>query len=546
VLQAGALATLAGALRPGTPALAARPASLFEMDLDAHLQAAGAARAGGWQTTPVLRAPRRFDLIGLRWARGSHAEAEVRARRRGGRWTEWAPLADAAEHGPDHGRPVAGTDPAFVGAADEFQVRLRGAPRALRARFVRALPTATAARRLGRRLRRRRGYARAAQAGAPPPMIMRPEWGADAVPPREPPQYSAVHMALVHHTVNANDYGPEDSAGIVLGIARYHRDTHGWNDIGYNFLVDKYGQIFEGRAGGIDQAVVGAQAQGWNSTSTGIACIGDFTSVANTPEGMNALAQLIGWKLSVHGVPVQGTVTLTSIGGGENKYPAGTPVTFQRIGGHRDGCNTACPGNGLYGQLAALRVAAAQYAGTGLSIGTLKEIRGLVPVDISGALRFQDGSSAAGLPIALEFQAVGAYYEPFANVVTAADGTWRTTVTFPESGRVRAIFAGDAARGRLESLPQRVTVLAKLSVKVARRQFRFGKSFTVRGTAEPADTVRVVLQRRGRRRWVRERSRVLRVRKGNFKVKLRPRSRGRYRLVVQAGRVKRRRSLRIF
>jgi N-acetylmuramoyl-L-alanine amidase len=346
--------------------------------------------------------------------------------------------------------------------------------------------------------------------------------------------------------VNANDYGPEDSAGIVLGIARYHRNSNGWNDIGYNFLVDKYGQIFEGRAGGIDQAVVGAQAQGWNSSSTGIACIGDFSSVTNTPEGMNALAQLIGWKLSLHGVPVQGTVTLTSIGGAENKYPAGTQVTFQRIGGHRDGCNTACPGNGLYGQLDALRAAAAQYTGTGLSIGTVKEIRGLEPVDVSGALRFQDGSSPAGLPIALEFQAVGAYYEPLANVVTAADGTWRTTVTFPESGRVRAIFPGDAARGRLESLALRVTVLAKLSVTLKRRRFRFGKSFTVRGTAEPADAVRVVLQRRGRRRWVRERSRELRVRNGNFKMKLRPRSRGKYRLVVQAGRVKRRRKLRVF
>jgi hypothetical protein len=545
VLKAGALATLAGALRPGTPALAARPASLFEMDLDAHLHAAAAARAG-WRTSPVLRAPRRFDLIGLRWARGSHAEAQVRARRRGGRWTEWAALPDAADHGPDHSRPVAGTDPAFVGAADEFQVRLRGAPRALRARFVRALPTATAARRLGRRLRRRRGFARAAQAGAPPVMIMRPEWGADAVPPREPPQYSAVHMALVHHTVTANDYGPEDSAGIVLGIARYHRDTNGWNDIGYNFLVDKYGQIFEGRAGGIDQAVVGAQAQGWNSSSTGIACLGSFTSVTNTPEGMDAVARLIGWKLTIHGVPVQGTVVLTSIGGAENKYPAGSQATFQRIGGHRDGCSTACPGNALYGQLAALRAAAAQYAGTGLSIGTVGEIRGLKPIEVSGALRFQDGTSAAGLPIALEFQAVGAYYEPLASVVTAADGTWRTTVTFPESGRVRAIFPGDAARGRLESLPQRVTVLARLSVKLARRRYRFGKSFTVRGTAEPAETVRVVLQRRGRRRWVRERNRVLRVRKGKFKMKLRPRSRGKYRLVVQVGRVKRRRNLRIY
>ena len=85
-------------------------------------------------------------------------------------------------------------------------------------------------------------------------VITRTEWGGDSVPPRADPEYGAVQLAFVHHTVTANDYAPEDSAAIVLGIARYHRNSNGWNDIGYNFLVDKYGQVFEGRAGGIDVA----------------------------------------------------------------------------------------------------------------------------------------------------------------------------------------------------------------------------------------------------------------------------------------------------
>ena len=268
---------------------------MFELDLAG---APATAASAGWRTTGVLRAPRRFDLMGLVWAHGSHAEAQLRARRRGGRWTRWVTLHELGDHGPDRGRLPAGTDPAFTGAADEFQLRLRGAPRDLRARFVRAQPTA----RLATRLRRRR-RARRAQAGAPPAIIPRSAWGGDSVPPREPPIYGEVQLAFVHHTVTANDYTPEESPGIVLAIARYHRNSQGWNDIGYQFLVDKYGQIFEGRAGGIDQAVVGAQAQGWNSTSTGVACLGDFTSIAQTPEGMDALARLIGWKLSVHGVP---------------------------------------------------------------------------------------------------------------------------------------------------------------------------------------------------------------------------------------------------
>src|SRR3954471_8531360 len=151
VLQAGAVAAVAGVLRPTMPALAARPDSLFELALPRVCAGkASAAGAGGWRTTGVLRAPRRFDLMGLRWARGSHAEAQVRARRRGGRWTPWVTLHPAGDHGPDGGRPVPGTDPAFMGAADEFQLRVRGNPARLRARFVRAQPTANLAQRAAR------------------------------------------------------------------------------------------------------------------------------------------------------------------------------------------------------------------------------------------------------------------------------------------------------------------------------------------------------------------------------------------------------------
>jgi hypothetical protein len=540
------LAALAGALRPAPQAIAARPASLFEqrLDLGAHARASSA----GWWTSPVMRAPRRFDLIGLRWARGSQAEAQVRARRRGGRWTKWVTLHVTGDHGPDRGHVPAGTDPAFTGAADEYQLRLRGTPRALRARFVRALPTATVARRLGRRLRRRARAARKVpQAGAPPAMIYRSQWGADSVPPREPPLYGEVQMAFVHHTVNANDYGPEDSAGIVLGIARYHRDGNGWNDIGYNFLVDKYGQIFEGRAGGIDQAVVGAQAQGWNSVSTGIACLGTFTSVAQSPAGLDALARIIGWKLTVHAVPTQGVVTVTSAGGETNRYPAGTAVTFPRIPGHRDGNSTSCPGDALYAQLEQLRALAARYAGptVGLSIYAAPEVRGLKALDVGGSLRFADGSPAGGAPVNLEYRNGGGAWTQMGTAVCTPDGSWRTTATFPKTGHIRATFAGDGARPALVSPPRRITVLASLKLSITRKRLRYGNSFTARGRATPAETVKLTLQRRSRRRWVKERSRKLKVRNGSYKVRLRPRTRGKYRVVVQVGRVRRHRQLKV-
>jgi N-acetylmuramoyl-L-alanine amidase len=547
VLQAGAVAAAAGALRPAAPALAARP-PLFELDLDdvtGDASAAGA--ADGWRTTPVLRAPRRFDLVGLRWARGSRAEAMVRARRRGGRWTDWAALHLTGDHGPDGARTApAGTDPAFVGTADEFQLRLRGTPRALRARFVRALPTATVASRIGRRLRLRARASRR-QTASQPVIISRTEWGADSVPPRAAPLLGEVQMAFVHHTVTANDYLPEESPAIVLGIARYHRDSNGWNDIGYNFLVDRYGQVFEGRAGGIDQPVVGAQAQGYNSVSTGIACLGTFTSVAQTPEGMDALARLIGWKLSLHGIPTEGTVTVTSTGGPSNRYPTGTPVTFERISGHRDGNSTSCPGDVLYGQLADLRTAAARFSGpvSGLTVYASRRIRGARPLDVSGYLRFPDGSSPAGANLDVEYQTAGSAWTRLASLPCNADGSWRTTVDLPASGRVRAVYRGDSLRPRQESPPRAVTILALLNLAVDRARLRLGRVVTITGTATPAERVQLTLERRIGRRWVRERRRSLAVRDGTYSVRLRPRSRGKYRVRVQVGSVKRRRLLRV-
>src|SRR5205814_3514016 len=98
-----------------------------------------------------------------------------------------------------------------------------------------------------------------------------------------------LQLAVVHHTVNVNNYTAAQSAAIVRGIEVYHVKGNGWNDIGYNFLVDKYGQVFEGRYGGVDQNVVGAHSQGFNTGSVGVAVIGTYNSSAISAAAKSSL-----------------------------------------------------------------------------------------------------------------------------------------------------------------------------------------------------------------------------------------------------------------
>ena len=110
-------------------------------------------------------------------------------------------------------------------------------------------------------------------------------------------------MAFVHHTENPNGYLPGEVPAMLRAIFVFHRDVRGWNDIGYNFVIDAFGRIFEARAGGIDEPVVGAQAGGYNLVSTGVAVLGSFTSQPISAPARSALQRLLAWKLALHGVP---------------------------------------------------------------------------------------------------------------------------------------------------------------------------------------------------------------------------------------------------
>src|SRR5205085_3816948 len=121
-------------------------------------------------------------------------------------------------------------------------------------------------------------------------------------------------------------------------------------DIAYNFLIDKYGQIFEGRAGGIDKPVIGAHTGGFNYESTGVALLGNFSTARPTTAMISALTRLLSWKLDLHYVPPIGRVRMIT-GTNNPRYARGTPVWFNTISGHRDAQPTACPGAYAYAKL---------------------------------------------------------------------------------------------------------------------------------------------------------------------------------------------------
>jgi uncharacterized protein with LGFP repeats len=191
---------------------------------------------------------------------------------------------------------------------------------------------------------------------------------------------------------------------MVRASFHYHRDVQGWDDIGYNFLVDRYGQSFEGRAGGIDQAVVGAQAGGYNANSTGVGNLGSFQTVAEPAAGIGSLARLLAWKFSLHGVPAIGTVTVRVSPGGASytPYPPNTPVTLNRVAGHRDGDATDCPGNALYNQLPQLRNTVSALAGRPARITISPGAKASPPATgraVSGRLTYLDGTPIAAVAV---------------------------------------------------------------------------------------------------------------------------------------------------
>ena len=182
-----------------------------------------------------------------------------------------------------------------------------------------------------------------------PPLITRTQWGARPFACSGGPEYApALEFAVVHHTVNSNSYGPGDSAAIVRGIQNYHLDALGYCDIAYHFLIDRFGQTFVGRAGGITKPVIGGHAGGFNTGSVGVAMIGDYSATQPPGDQWISLVNILRWRLSAAEInPSAGfTTTVKDSPCGCMRWPVGTQVSFPNaIVSHRDVDFTECPGN---------------------------------------------------------------------------------------------------------------------------------------------------------------------------------------------------------
>ena len=340
------------------------------------LLAEPAARAAA----PVsLDAGMRFSMAGVVCDVPGAGAVTVRVRTSldGSAWGPWmeTPLEVADEAGVAR----AFTDPLWTGAARYAQVAAvagdGGGPAALTGVRVVAIDPAedagVVARAVGALRRTAAAIAgaglvsSASAATSAPPIVTRAEWGADESLRSGSPSYAPVKMAFVHHTASGNDYAPADAPALMRGVYAYHTKSLGWSDVGYNFLVDRFGTIYEGRYGGMDRGVIGAQVFGFNTGSTGISVMGTFTEEAPPTQVVTALERLLAWKLSTHGLDPKGTAKL--ICGATQKFNSGAEVPFPVVAGHRDANYTECPGARLYTLLPAIRTNVARRVGTAVT-----------------------------------------------------------------------------------------------------------------------------------------------------------------------------------
>ncbi|MGW2346362.1 peptidoglycan recognition protein family protein [Streptomyces sp. NPDC001661] len=390
------------------PTREAIPGSTQSLPLEPSPTGTATRAAGAPQEQGLTRRDvRPFSLVGVVWDDpDAHLHGHVQVRTRTTDTTNWSTWQDVETHNddaPDLGTPerAAGklhgsTAPLWVGDSDGVEVRVKAEnpdderatepaalPKGLRLELVdpgdepsqgsraegvdAGVIPALDKKQTEDELIKARGADPAAAGSRPfigprPRIITRKGWGAnEKLRERKLGYTKTVKAAFIHHSATGNNYRCSQAPSLIRSIYRYHVKSSGWRDIGYNFLVDKCGNIYEGRAGGVTKPVMGAHTLGFNTNSTGIAVLGSYGSSNPPAAAVKAIARLTAWKLGLHGANPRGSTYLKS--GGGNLYRKGKNVRLKVISGHRDGFATECPGRRLYNKLGSARSSSAHLQG---------------------------------------------------------------------------------------------------------------------------------------------------------------------------------------
>jgi uncharacterized protein with LGFP repeats len=323
-------------------------------------------RVDGGRRTATLRTTG-YSMVGVTWT-GARAPGRVAIRWPDGHggWSRWRTVPPQTDlPAASEQRATRGTQAVWAGRHRVIQLEVLGhRPRGLRLALIDTGPTEATAPTTGRPLTASAASASAVPAvsvaarrptRAPKPALLgRRAWGADPSWRNGRPTYiRKIRQVHLHHTVTANDYAPGDVPGLLRGMYYYHTHSLGWFDIGYNFLIDRFGRTWVGRSGGPGRPVRGAHTLGFNHESVGIALIGRFGKQRPSFAAITAVVRLAAWKLDMYdGRPRRRIVVRSQ---GSDRFPAGTWVRLPTIDGHRDTNQTACPGQRLYDLLPRIR-----------------------------------------------------------------------------------------------------------------------------------------------------------------------------------------------
>ncbi|MCK6606578.1 MAG: Ig-like domain-containing protein [Ignavibacteriaceae bacterium] len=176
-----------------------------------------------------------------------------------------------------------------------------------------------------------------------PPVVTRTQWGSPVGQGTNcSSSYTTVTHLIVHHSAGANS--ASDWAAVVRSIYTYHTQSNGWCDVGYNYLIDPNGVIYEGRGGGDN--VVGAHFCGYNGNCMGVCMLGTYNTIAPPNNAIASLSKILAWKADQRSIDPLGVSLHGSSG-----------LVIDHISGHRQGCSTDCPGTVMFNLLPTVRLA---------------------------------------------------------------------------------------------------------------------------------------------------------------------------------------------